>query len=132
MPEGPEIRIAADRIAAVLEGERVESVELNLAPIKQFEFTWTESPGADFYRLLELERAQGDAAAVNARLQELIRVDATAGSQRSDRTRFLAAKASLELAEPVLRRFTVVKLDQPLAESMKLKRELMEDVIEVR
>ena len=52
------------------------------------------------YRLLELERAQGDAAAVNARLQELIRVDATAGSQRSDRTRFLAAKASLELAEP--------------------------------
>ncbi len=83
------------------------------------------------YRLLEIERGQGDAAAVNARLQELIRVDATAGSQRSDRTRFLAARASLELAEPVLRRFTVVKLSQPLAESMKLKRELMEDVIEV-
>jgi hypothetical protein len=83
------------------------------------------------YRLLEIERGQGDAAAVTARLQELVRVDATAGSQRSDRTRFLAAKASLELAEPVLRRFSVVKLDQPLADSMKLKRELMEDVIEV-
>ena len=26
MPEGPEIRIAADRIARVLEGERVEQV----------------------------------------------------------------------------------------------------------
>ena len=83
------------------------------------------------YRLLEIERGQGDAAAVTARLQELVRVDATAGSQRSDRTRFLAARASLELAEPVLRRFSVVKLDQPLADSMKLKRELMEDVIEV-
>ena len=83
------------------------------------------------YRLLELERQQGDAAAVTARLQELVWVDATAGAQRSDRTRYLAAKASLELAEPVLRRFTVVKLDQPLAESMKLKRELMEDVIKV-
>jgi TolA-binding protein len=83
------------------------------------------------YRLLELERQQGDAGAVTARLQELVWVDATAGAQRSDRTRYLAAKASLELAEPVLRRFTVVKLDQPLAESMKLKRELMEDVIKV-
>jgi TolA-binding protein len=98
--------------------------------ITQYPSPITESIEAR-YRLLEIERGQGDDAAVNARLQELIRVDATAGSQRSDRTRFLAAKASLELAEPVLRRFTVVKLSQPLAESMKLKRELMEDVIEV-
>ncbi len=81
------------------------------------------------FRLLEIARANGDKAAVTARLEELVRVDATAGAQRSDRTRFLAAKASLELAEPVLRKFTVVKLTQPLAESMKLKRALMEDVI---
>ena len=83
------------------------------------------------FRLLEISRQQGDAAAVTARLQDLVRVDATAGAQRSDRTRFLAAKASLELAEPVLRRFEVVKLNQPLADSMKLKRSLMEDVIKV-
>ncbi len=83
------------------------------------------------YRLLEISRAAGDDAAVTARLQELIRVDATAGPQRSDRTKYIAATASLELAEPVLRRFTVVKLDQPLADSMKLKRSLMEDVIKV-
>jgi TolA-binding protein len=83
------------------------------------------------YRLLEIERAQGNVAAINARLQEMIRVDATAGPQRSDRTKYLAAKASLELAEPVLRKFTVVKLNQPLADSMKLKRSLMEDVIKV-
>jgi len=83
------------------------------------------------YRLLEISRAAGDDAAVTARLQELIRVDATAGSQRSDRTKYIAATASLELAEPVLRRFTVVKLNQPLADSLKLKRSLMEDVIKV-
>jgi hypothetical protein len=35
------------------------------------------------------------------------------------------------LAEPVLRRFNVVKLNQPLADSLKLKRSLMEDVIKV-
>ena len=56
-------------------------------------------------------------------------VDATAGVQRSDRTRYLAATASLELAEPVRRRFEVVKLTQPLADSLKLKRDLMEEVI---
>ena len=83
------------------------------------------------YRLLEISRAAGDDAAVTARLQELIRVDATAGPQRSDRTKYIAATASLELAEPVLRRFMVVKLNQPLADSLKLKRSLMEDVIKV-
>ena len=64
------------------------------------------------------------------RLEEMIDVDARAGAQRSDRTRFLAAKASVRLAEPVRKRFEVVQLTQPLAESMKLKRALMEDVIE--
>lgn len=81
------------------------------------------------YRLLEIARAERDEAAVTARLHDLVLADATAGGQRSDRTRYLAAKASLELAEPIRRRFVVVKLTQPLADSMKLKRSLMEDVI---
>ena len=83
------------------------------------------------FRLLEISRQQGDEQAVAARLRELVQIDATAGAQRSDRTRFLAARASLELAEPVRRRFEVVRLTQPLAESMKLKRSLMEEVIAV-
>jgi TolA-binding protein len=81
-------------------------------------------------RLLAIARNIGDEREVTARLQELVAVDATAGAQRSDRTRYLAATASLELAEPVRRRFEVVKLSQPLADSLKLKRELMEDVID--
>ena len=81
------------------------------------------------YRLLEIAEANGDAAARTARLEDLVRVDATAGSQRSDRTRYLAAGASIELAEPIRRRFEVVRLTQPLAASLKLKRSLMEDVI---
>lgn len=36
MPEGPEIRIAADRIARVLEGQRVDDVELTLPKLKHF------------------------------------------------------------------------------------------------
>ena len=82
------------------------------------------------YRLLEIAETQGNSAEVTARLNEIIDVDARAGAQRTDRTRFLAAKASVRLAEPLRERFEVTKLKQPLAESMKLKRSLMEDVIE--
>jgi TolA-binding protein len=83
------------------------------------------------YRLLQLAEASGDRQAVTARLEDLVRTDAIAGAQRSDRTKYLAAKASLELAEPVRQRFAVVKITQPLADSLKLKKALMEDVLKV-
>lgn len=82
------------------------------------------------YRLLGLAEARNDGAARTRMLNDIVRVDATAGAQRSDRTRYLAAKASIELAEPMRRSFMTMKIDQPLAESMKLKRALMEDVLE--
>jgi TolA-binding protein len=81
------------------------------------------------YRLLQLAEASGNGVEVTARLEDLVDADARAGAQRSDRTRYLAATASVQLAEPVRKRFEVVKLTQPLAESMKLKRSLMEDVL---
>ena len=81
------------------------------------------------YRLLEIAEANGNAAERTQILRDLVRVDATAGAERTDRTRYLAAKASLELAEPVRRSFMVMKITQPLAESMALKKSLMEDVL---
>jgi hypothetical protein len=80
-------------------------------------------------RMAEIAKETGNQAERMAILETLIQVDATAGVQRSDRSRYLAATASLELAEPVRRRFEVVKLTQPLADSLKLKRDLMEEVI---
>lgn len=82
------------------------------------------------FRLLKIAEDTGSESDRVRRLEELIAVDATAGGQRSDRTRYLAAIASLELAEPVRRQFEAVRLIQPLAESMKIKRSLMEDAIE--
>jgi len=81
-------------------------------------------------RLLEIAEQRGDNALRMRRLEDMVYVDATAGAQRSDRSKYLAAKASLELAEPVRRNFTVMKIKQPLADSLKLKKSLMEDVLE--
>ncbi|MDH4314665.1 MAG: tetratricopeptide repeat protein [Gammaproteobacteria bacterium] len=98
--------------------------------VAQYPNPLSESIEARF-RLLEITEASGDSRARDRMLAEIIEVDATAGSQRSDRTRYLAAKASLELAEPVRYRFMTVKITQPLAESLKLKKSLMEDVLKV-
>ena len=81
------------------------------------------------FRLMEIARETGSHEELMASLEELVSIDATAGAQRTDRTRYLAAMASLELAEPVRQRFTVVKLTQPLAKSLKWKKSLMEEVI---
>ncbi len=83
------------------------------------------------FRLLEIAEADNNTNARNQILADMVRVDATAGAQRTDRTRFLAAKASLALAEPVRRSFMAMKISQPLAESMELKKSLMEDVLKV-
>ena len=82
------------------------------------------------FRLLGIAEAAGDSAGRNGLLKEIVQADATAGVQRSDRTRYLAATSSLKLAEPVHRSFTVMKITQPVAESMALKQSLMEDVLQ--
>lgn len=81
------------------------------------------------HRLLELAGERGDRQARTERLRDIVDADATAGSQRSDRTRYLAATATLELAEPLRREFATAVIDQPLADSLKRKKRLMEDVL---
>lgn len=80
-------------------------------------------------RMLELADARGDSRARLALLEDLVRVDATAGDERSDRTRYLAANAALDLAEPVHRGFIAARITQPLAESLEVKKERMEAVL---
>jgi TolA-binding protein len=62
-------------------------------------------------------------------LNEIIKADAAGPS--TERTQYLAAKASLELAEPVYQEYQKVKLVLPLKPNLKKKKELMEKSIEV-
>ena len=62
-------------------------------------------------------------------LESIVTADADAGEQRSDRSKTLAARATLELAEPQRVAFEAVRLSAPLAERLKLKKNLMESAL---
>jgi TolA-binding protein len=62
-------------------------------------------------------------------LREIVSADAAAGAERTDRTRYLAAKAQLTLAEPTRDAFLAVRLVAPLDKSLKLKQERMQEAL---
>jgi tetratricopeptide (TPR) repeat protein len=62
-------------------------------------------------------------------LDEIIRADAQAGAARTDRSRYLAAKALMINIEPAVLDFQSIKLVQPLAKSLKSKRASMDKVL---
>ncbi len=77
-------------------------------------------------QLAELAAGAGDAAARQHWLEELIAADGVAGSARSDRSRFLAAQASLELARPLDQAARGVALAAPLDRALARKKTAME------
>ena len=71
----------------------------------------------------------GDQAAATHWLEEIVAADAAAGSARTDRTRFLAAQASLELAEPLDADARAVTLAAPLDRSLARRKAAMESAL---
>lgn len=80
-------------------------------------------------RLANLAGDAGDARDRRDWLQNIIDTDAKAGAQRSERSKTLAARATLELAEPVRLAFVAVNLKAPLTDSLKLKKKRMEEAL---
>lgn len=70
-----------------------------------------------------------DPARRKALLEELVRVDQTAGADRTDRSRYLAARAALELALPARDAFNAIRLVLPLKKSLEAKRTAMQRAI---
>ena len=80
-------------------------------------------------RLADLAGAASDSSRRTYWLESIVEADAQAGAERSVRSRTLAAHASLELAEPRFHAFEGVKLVAPLNQSIKLKKQAMEDAL---
>ena len=62
-------------------------------------------------------------------LREIVRKDKDADGKRTDRSRYLAAKASLELARPRWESFAKVKLVAPFKQNLKKKKQMLEKAV---
>ena len=81
-------------------------------------------------RLADYAGKSGDATKQDFWYHEIIKADAQAGAQRTDRTHYLAAKAQLVLAQPARDAFRGVRLTAPLKKSLVAKRKALEAAME--
>ena len=77
-------------------------------------------------KLSVIAQKSGDYAGRDYWLREIINADRAAGAARTDRSKALAAKATLTLAQPAREEFMRVKLVAPLKKSLAEKRKAME------
>ena len=80
-------------------------------------------------RIAALHKAAGDEAAYYRELETIVRVDGEAGADRTGRTRTLAGRSALVLAERLYGEFAAVRLTQPFEVSLQRKQALMDELI---
>lgn len=81
------------------------------------------------YQLLQLAQQQGDDRARRYWLNQLIEADAKAGSDRNDRSRYLAAYASAQFAGESFNRFESIKLTLPIKKSLAAKKGALDETL---
>lgn len=77
-------------------------------------------------RLAALSQKQGQTRAQHKWLNELVKADQGGGRERTDRTRTLAANATMTLAEPYYEAYRQARLKEPLKKSLKNKKGRMQ------
>jgi TolA-binding protein len=106
-------------------GRRGDAQRTYAAIVRRFPQPFPEAMEARS-QLADLARDAGDATARRQWLEEIVAADAGAGAARTDRSRFLAAHATLELAAPLRDAFLTARLTAPLPQSLKTKKQRME------
>ncbi len=81
-------------------------------------------------KLADMNKASGDMKTYNRWLHKIIDADARSGELRTDRSKYLAAQASLVLARPAIDSYNAAKLVIPLKDSLKVKRKRMEAALD--
>jgi len=80
-------------------------------------------------KIAEIYKASHDNSLYQKELTEIVRIDAGGGPERTGRTRTLAARSALVLAEQLYQAFVAVKLRQPFEISLKEKQQRMDATI---
>src|SRR5713226_6852106 len=81
------------------------------------------------FKIAEMYKAAHDETLYHQQLEEIVSADAGAGPERTGRTRTLAARSALVLAEQLYGNFVVVKLRQPFETSLQDKKQRMDATI---
>lgn len=81
------------------------------------------------YELTELYKKQRDESKRRYWLKKIIVLDAKAGTKRTDRSRYLAASASMVFADDQRWAFNRIKLSIPLAKSLKKKKKAFDSAL---
>jgi tetratricopeptide (TPR) repeat protein len=81
------------------------------------------------FKMAEIHKGAQDDSLYQKELAEIVRIDGAAGPERTGRTRTLAARSALVLAEQLYQAFVAVKLRQPFETSLKEKKQRMDDTI---
>jgi hypothetical protein len=82
------------------------------------------------FKIAGLHKQAHDEALYQKQLKEIVRIDSKAGRERTTRTRTIAGRSALVLAEQLYRDFAAVKLRQPFETSLKQKQQRMDVTID--
>lgn len=81
------------------------------------------------FKIAGIYKATHDEGRYREQLQKIVSIDAASGAERTGRTRNLAARCALVLAEQLYQQFAQVKLVQPFERSLQEKQQRMDAAI---
>jgi len=81
-------------------------------------------------RVIDYYRKEQDAKSLNSWLQKTVKAEKRGDNNRTERTRFIAATAAMELASPLVSEFKQIELTVPLKKSLKIKKRLMKKALD--
>ena len=82
------------------------------------------------FKIAAMYETRGEQALRYQELREIVALDAAAGADRTDRTKYLAAQSGLVLSKQLYAEFADLKLTQPFEQSLAAKRERMDQSLQ--
>jgi TolA-binding protein len=131
--EAEDVQLRAE--AMLLAGELYEETEemgraltVYLAYVEKFPKP-IETAVETRFSIAEIYRKTHDEAAYREQLRKIVATDEAAGADRTDRTRYLAARSALVFSEDLYQRFDEVELAQPFEQNLQEKQQRMDEVL---
>jgi TolA-binding protein len=81
------------------------------------------------FTIAEIHLTLNDEAAYREQLRDIVSIDASAGEERTDRIRYLAARSALVFSEDLFHRTAEIELTQPFEQNLQEKQQRMDEAL---